>query len=221
MSAYLAFPFKSHKIRIISIGRGYNLQLNAAMTRKVKHYYPVRLKEQDLQFTVQCHSEAEYDALRSTIVKAQNNVLSDPNTGIARLVWPEYKLDYLGFIPTTTGGVRRFDHAPTLPISMIMIKDSINTLTTIYSTLQGRWQDIFGANIVDVYNSGKNEDDSSGNYPEPRLERENFNIYDEPRVEWNRQQEEGRPGPHSENSNGGGNNTRYPPPKGTSGGGTF
>jgi hypothetical protein len=61
-------------------------------------------------------------------------------------------MDYLGYITQAPEGVRRYDYTPSLPLNMLLIKDTINTTTTQYSSLHGgTWQDIYGTSIADLY----------------------------------------------------------------------
>jgi hypothetical protein len=149
---------QTFNIVVTTYSRGYDMTLAQATVRSAKHYYPIRVKEKDFQFTVQCVSEEQYDQLKTAIHKAQLLAMNQFASGVIRFTMPDMKLDYLGFITSVPEGIRRFDITPTLNLTMSLTKDTINTQTAQYSSEgAGSWKDIYGQTITDLLDSSNTD----------------------------------------------------------------
>src|ERR1700712_479826 len=96
--AYLTFGSTktvSYVVTVIRVTQGYNVQFNNATTRKQKNSYPIRVKEADFQFTIQCRNVREYDVLKLAVKRAHDSALSTPGAGVCRFSYPALKIDYL------------------------------------------------------------------------------------------------------------------------------
>lgn len=153
-SAYLVFgsqllrPSK-YKITVVNYTQGYNVTMTSATVRRQKLNYPVRIKESDFQFSIQCRSINEYDTLKKEVRTSHLKSLENATQGICRFIYPELEIDYLGYISQAPEGVRRFEYTPTLPLTMLLLKDTVNTLTA-YTLQNVNWQDIYGTNLADL-----------------------------------------------------------------------
>jgi len=131
---------------------GYTSTMDQATVRAQVHNYPIQVRENDFQFTVQCRSVDEYEQLVADLRSAQKAAYPNLKRGVVQFSYPAVGLNYYGY-PTTIGaGVSRFDIAPNLPIALTLIKDNINKIMKQYSTIDGKWSDIVGTSVVDLYN---------------------------------------------------------------------
>lgn len=158
-NAYLTFTnaaqprlAETYLVKIVQLTESLNVQLTNNTNRAATHFYPVRTKQSDLQFSIQCRSLEQYDKIRESIRKAQERTINEGyNSGIARIRYPDRKIDYAGYIPNVTAGARRFEFAPVLSLFMVMIKDRIGNISVGSSSTTGVWKDIAGTSLVDIY----------------------------------------------------------------------
>lgn len=171
--ALLTLPFKTatsetttFELTIVSYTIGYQSQLGSSGRRLDRQHYPIRLKEVDINLTIQCRSMTEYDEIRKTIAIVQQLSLYDINRSFVRLSYPALNLDYLGFIPSIEAGTQRFVQAPKLSFVLSLFRDTINTITNQYSETDGTWKDIAGDDLVQI---GKSQGDTilQGTIPNP------------------------------------------------------
>ena len=139
-------------VTVVQYSVGYTSTMNQATVRDQVHSYPIQVRENDFQFSLQCHSVERFEQLVEDFHSAQRAAYPSLKRGMVHFSYPALGLDYTGY-PTIIGaGVRRFEIAPTLTISMTLIKDNINRRIRQYSTLDGRWSDVVGTSVVDLYN---------------------------------------------------------------------
>jgi hypothetical protein len=157
--AKLTFPIKTatsdsttYDVSVFSYAIGYQTQLGSAAVRYQRHSYPIRIKEQDIPITIQCRSVAQFDDIKKSIRLAQVLALASISKATIRFSYPDLGLDYLGFIPNVSDGVRRFEAAPKLSFIFSLFKDTINTVTDQYSTVNGTWKDIAGTDLANEIN---------------------------------------------------------------------
>jgi hypothetical protein len=155
--AILTFPIPSansptttYEISVIRYTIGYQYQVTNSVVRTQRHGYPVRTKEQDINMTIQCRSVVEYDAIRKTMELTQNLSLGVVEHGFIRFSYPALNLDYLGFIPQIAAGTHRFDPAPQLSFTLSLFRDTINTITGLYSDSSGTWIDVVGPDPIEL-----------------------------------------------------------------------
>jgi len=148
-------PAETYLVSIASYTSGYQVQLASAVVRNQHHSYPIRIKESDIGITIQCRSVAEFDKIKKSIRYSQTTLLNQVEKGVVRFIYPDLKLDYLGFIPQVGEGVKRFVTAPILSFTFSLFRDTINTVTRQYSNTTGKWSDITGGKEVQFDNADK------------------------------------------------------------------
>lgn len=135
---YTTFP-----VTIIQYGIGYTNDSASIVRRDDRQYYPMRIRQDDLQFTIQCRSVKQYKALQEAISDNHQKAKTQVDTGVVRFSYPALNLDFLGYITNGPGGIRRFEIAPTMGLNLMMVRDNINTVTSQWSSVDGEWEDIF------------------------------------------------------------------------------
>jgi hypothetical protein len=141
------------EVVIVSYSRGYSATMNQSTVRSREHHYPIQVRENDFQFSIQCRSVEEFEILVDLLSKSQESAYTEPNKGTVQIAIPDLGIDYIGYVSTLGAGVRRFEVAPNLPVVLTLIKDNINISSLFtHSTFTGDWDDVLGTSEFDLYN---------------------------------------------------------------------
>ena len=155
---------KSFSCVVTRYTRGYSVQMDTNTVRKQKNYTPRRVKETQLELTIQCRNVDEYEDIIQRIYFSQKSSLENPANGFVRFSWPFFKLDYIGLLINSPAGANRFEITPSISISFLLLHDTINSITTKYSTLDGSIKDIYSNQLIALH-ATSGADDILANTP--------------------------------------------------------
>jgi hypothetical protein len=141
----------SIQICIVQYNLGFSSEIQTSQLRNGVVHYPIKVVQNDFTFVVQYRSDDEYQNAQKFITNAARNALTPgkANGGAIRLYWPDFNLDYSGYIKSQKMGAEKFDFAPKQTYVMQCLRDSIYSPTLTYSTAPN-FNAIYGTSLVDV-----------------------------------------------------------------------
>lgn len=145
----------SLQLVIVRYGFGLNSEIQSAQLQQGIVHYPIKVLQNDFKFTVQFRSVADYGKMQTFIHTADKYAVSPAAlgqgaiNGALRFYYPEMGLDYLGFVRVSPMGGKKFDFAPKIDYTMVLIKDSIYSPTQNATQVPG-FGNIVGGDTVDV-----------------------------------------------------------------------
>ena len=104
-----------------------------------------RVSQGALRFTIQTRSTSEQRQLVEFVRKHHTHAISKDGSEV-RFLYPSQNMDYLGFIRGITYDHRLGDHAPSVTLEMLLVRDLVNTKTSS-SSYGGNFNDFYSTEI--------------------------------------------------------------------------
>jgi len=125
----------SIQLPVVAFTYGLSSMMEEAQLHQGVQYYPIKVVQDDFTFTVQFRSEQAYRQAQEFIQTSTRQLTTQQMSGTAVLSgylhfsWPELNIDYQGFIKQSPMGAKKWDFAPRVNYTMILVQDSIYTPT--------------------------------------------------------------------------------------------
>ena len=125
----------SLQLPVVATNYGLRSDIQEAQLHTSAVYYPIKVLQDDFKFTVQFRKIEDYTQAQNFIHQANQQSMSQENMGLnilagaMRFNWPEMGLDYSGFVKNSPMGYKKFDWAPRIEYTMILVRDSIYSPT--------------------------------------------------------------------------------------------
>lgn len=145
----------SIQLPVVSFNFGLNSMIEDAQLHQRTVYYPIKVLQDDFNFTVQFRSEQAYRQAQDFIQASTRQLTTEQYSGSRVLQgylhfsWPELNIDYMGFIKQSPMGAKKWDFAPRVTYTMILVQDSIYSPTYNASDAPN-FNSIYGPNTLNV-----------------------------------------------------------------------
>jgi hypothetical protein len=147
--ATLSGPGGSLQLPVVATSYGLHSEIQEAQLHTSVVYYPIKVLQDDFKFTVQFRKVQDYTQAQNFIHQANQQAMTRGNMGLnvlngaMRFNWPEMGLDYQGYIKNSPMGYKKFDWAPRIEYTMILVRDSIYS-PTYGATQAANYNQAFG-----------------------------------------------------------------------------
>jgi|SRR3954469_14264936 hypothetical protein len=125
----------SLQLPVVKTFYGLHSMIEEAQLHTSAVYYPVKVLQDNFKFTVQFRKIEDYTQAQNFIHQSNQQAMADQNMGLNALAgamrfnWPEMGLDYSGYIINSPMGYKKWDFAPRIEYTMMLVRDSIYSPT--------------------------------------------------------------------------------------------
>lgn len=129
--ATLSTSAGSLQLPVVKTSYGLHSLIEEAQLHTSAVYYPIKVLQDEFKFTVQFRKIEDYTQAQNFIHQANQQAMSEQNMGTnalggaMRFNWPEMGLDYSGYIINSPMGYKKWDVAPRIEYTMMLVRDSI------------------------------------------------------------------------------------------------
>lgn len=130
---------------VTSYSTGLNTNLTSTQLKMGTVVTSRRVSQGQFTFTVKTRSVTEQRQVINFVRKHQVDAITKDGTEV-RFLYPSQNLDYLGFVRRVQYNHALGDHAPSVSIDMILVRDLVNTKTSS-SSYGGDFNDFYSTEI--------------------------------------------------------------------------
>lgn len=139
-------PVANWQLNVVSFSSPVYGEISTAQTKKMAHYYPIKVNQPQIEFSVQFTSEKEYENFQRFVRQHQQNTLT--TTKLVWLNWPQRNIDnWTGVIRMFKAGGMRFNFAPKATFVVDLVDSMVSHRTDLASLGDVSWKNIFGAGM--------------------------------------------------------------------------